>query len=378
LPSVSDPVFEKQRKWQNDYQTDLNNIASYLADDYRGEKYSNFDPEHDPVLATVRDHKSYPVATDAAHPIDPTAITSPPNEADYAQLQAIVDEMGDLAPRLIASCVTAGKTCDAIQLKNVRNVMESAKAVLAVAGDNLKSLQTAQAAVVTNYAALDKVWLDFQNRIKLNNIRIADKLIVQDIPLGPDYGATDTGSIACSSDTTPAVSTTDAINFSVLFQNVPLFTVSAGLLTTFQAKNVIGTTQKLNSDGTFSTYFAVTDHAAAQVFPMAFANFRYWTPVLKTWWGQPENELVITNSVSGGIGVNSNTGTNQPEFFLGDAIGFSRVYIHVGAHFGRTESLGGGFQLNTVVPTGFTGAAPISWSYHPAFSIGFSVRIAPF
>lgn len=80
---------------------------------------------------------------------------------------------------------------------------------------------------------------------------------------------------------------------------------------------------------------------------MAFVNYRLWPPVLKNWWGQPENELVITNSASAGIGVNSNTGTNQPEFFVGDAIGFSRVYLHLGAHFGRTETLGGGFTLDT-------------------------------
>jgi hypothetical protein len=79
-----------------------------------------------------------------------------------------------------------------------------------------------------------------------------------------------------------------------------------------------------------------------------------------------------------GIGINSNSGTNQVEFFAGDAVSFSRVFIHAGVHFGRTESLGGGYSLGPV-PSGFTGTtAPINWSYHPAFSIGLSVRIAPF
>lgn len=111
-------------------------------------------------------------------------------------------------------------------------------------------------------------------------------MIVQDIHLGPDYGATDTGSITCTSDAAPTQATTDAINYSVLYQNVPALTASAELLTTFQNKTVIDTTPRLNKDGTFSTYFAVTDSAAAQVFPMAFVNYRFLRPVLKTWWGQ--------------------------------------------------------------------------------------------
>jgi hypothetical protein len=280
---------------------------------------------------------------------------------------------------LLDSCTKVGQICDRSVLKLVGQYVDSGKAFVAVAQDNLKALQTTQAAVVTSYNALDKVYLDFINRRDvLHTISVPKDVIVQDITLGPDYGATDTGTITCTLNATPAQPTTDAINYSVLYQNVPALTASVGLLTTFQAKNVIGTTQRLNPDGSVSTLFAITDHAAAQVFPMAFVNYRLWPPVLKTWWGQPESELVITNSISGGIGINPNTGTNQPEFFLGDAIGFNRVLIHLGAHFGRTENLGGGFQLNTVVPTGFTGSPPINWSYHPAFSIGFSVRLAPF
>jgi hypothetical protein len=370
---IAQPIFAKQMAWQNNYQTDLNTIARYIAQDYRGAQFSTFAPETDPQLATVRRHLAFPLAT------DPQSIASPPSELDYAALQALVDEMSTLQPRLIDACTKTGQNCDRDTLQTVGQLLDSSKAVLAVAQDNLKTLQTAQAAVVTGYTALDKVFLDFQNRLMiLHTVALAGNVLVQDIHLGPDYGATDTGTITCTSDAVPTQATTDAINYSVLYQNVPALTVSAGLLTTFLAKTEIGTAPQLNKDGTFSTYFAVTDSARAQVFPMAFVNYRILPPVLKTWWGQPENELVISNSVSAGIGVNSNTGTNQPEFFLGDAIGFSRVYIHLGAHFGRTESLGGGFQLNTVIPSGFSGSAPINWSYHPAFSIGLSVRIAPF
>src|ERR1019366_896747 len=116
VPGVAGPLFEKQKRWQDLYQADLNDIAKYLADDYRGEKFSKFDPEHDSSLTTVRGHRSYPVATDSASPIDATAITSPPSQADFSQLEAIVDEMSDIAPRLINSCVTAGSICNSSRL----------------------------------------------------------------------------------------------------------------------------------------------------------------------------------------------------------------------------------------------------------------------
>ncbi len=114
-------------------------------------------------------------------------------------------------------------------------------------------------------------------------------------------------------------------------------------MVTFLAKNEYGTQPEFdgptsitttNPNGTYTLYFRRTDYARASVFPMAFVNYRLGSPTLKTWWGEPNNEMVFTNNVSAGIGVNSNTGTNQPEFFAGYAAGFSRVLLHVGAHFG--------------------------------------------
>jgi len=370
LPATRD-VYSKQTKWLTAYQTDIKIMAAYLAQDYRGAKYVSFVPETDPALGATRLHLAFPKAT---YPAGPDDI---PSELDYAALQPLADEMKSLETRLITSCTTAGKACDQNALETTGRLVDSANAFLSVAQDNLKTLQTAQAAVVTSYTALDKVYLDFQQRLTQGTVQVSNNLLIQDIHLPPDYGATDTGSISCVSDALATQATTDSINYSILYQNIPIFTVSAGLLITFQEKKEIGTQPAL-VNGTSNTYFTVTDSARAQVFPMAFTNFRIAPPILKTYFGQHENELVITSNASAGIGVNSNTGTNQPEFFAGYALGLNRVYVHLGAHFGRTESLGGGYTLNTIVPTGFAGAAPINWSYHPAFSIGFSVRLAPF
>jgi hypothetical protein len=379
-------VADKQNTWQALYKADTDELTKYIAADYRGTLYSKFDPDNDPELATVQSHTKFPPIS-----INAGDVSNPPSEIDYAPLQALIDEMKALQPRLIAACTTpdaAGKppaACNPEILAKTAELIDQANGIMLVLQDDLKSLQTAQAAIVTSVAVLHKIRVDFNARIKAKTVEAVvlapgkvDKILVQTIPLGTDYGATDTGTISCSTDTSPAVPTTDTINYAILYQNVPAFTVSAGLLTTFLEKRIIGTTQQLDADGkTVDTVFAVTDSARASVFPMAFVNYRVAPPILKTWWGQPNSELVISHNVSAGIGINSNTGTNQPEFFGGYAIGFSRVLIHAGLHYGRTESLGGGFSYGKV-PPGFTGAAPIDWSYHPAFAFGFSVRIAPF
>jgi hypothetical protein len=366
-------VFLKQQKWLVQYQKDVEDIAKYVAQDYRGVAYSNFHPRDDSKLDEVRHHVALP-NTKGPDPL--------PTENDYAHLQALVDQMSDLQKVLTESCSSVAKgRCQPSILEQIETPLDSAKAVLLVAQDNLKTLQTAQATVLAAYIAVVKVYDDYVLRRDTLHIVIVDTSegtasLSQDIYLGPDYGATDTGSINCVNDAAPTQATTDAITFSVLYQNIPRVTVSAGLLTTFLPKTIIGVQEVAGSSNAPTNYFKVTDSSRAQVFPMAFFNLRTFGPLLTTWPGQPENELVIANSVGAGIGINPNTGTNQAEFFVGDAVSFGRVYIHLGAHFGRTESLGGGFQLNT--PTNGLTSAPINWNYHVGFSIGLSVRLAPF
>lgn len=369
-------ITKKQTVWQGYYQTDSDAMVTYLFTDYRGVNYTQFDPDGTPALAAVRAH----IATSS---IAANGYTDayPPNELDYAKLQMLIDQMKSLQSRLINNCTTSGKQCDQEILHATTHLVDQANAYMSIIQDNFKNLQAAQSTLATSFTALHKIEVDYKDRLVSGQIRIASGVLMQDFTLGADYSAMDTGTISCSSDTSPAVATTDAIYYSITFQNIPAFTVSAGLLTTFLQKNEYGVTQQLNNTTTppsTTTVFAITDSARASVLPMAYVNYRIGRPTLKTWWGEPNNELIIANNVSMGIGINSNSGTNQVEFFAGDAVSFSRVFIHAGVHFGRTESLGGGYSLGPV-PSGFTGTtAPINWSYHPAFSIGLSVRIAPF
>jgi hypothetical protein len=152
------------------------------------------------------------------------------------------------------------------------------------------------------------------------------------------------------------------------------------LLTSFLGKRIIGIADENSppSNPPVDTQvFAVTDRAQVQLVPMAFVNYRIF-PYTSSHYGKgKESELVWATHLSAGVGVNPNTGTNQPEFFFGLGIGLNRFVLHPGIHVGRTQNLGGGYLLGTTVP-GTLMSAPISWSYHMAFSIGFSVRVAPY
>jgi len=276
--------------------------------------------------------------------------------------------------------------CELKALRKVDEILDRAKATMALIASNNAALQTAQTNLKTNYMALAKVVDDFSRRKEQKIVSEDGGVLIQDFNLGTDRKATITGNLSCVSDVYGKTPTTDAINFSILYQDVPHWSASAGLLTTLQRKRIIGIVDQpvtpATNPPTFTPDFGITDQARAQVLPMAFVNYRltpyhfHYDKLMSHYGRNREDTLVWTAHVSGGIGVNSNNGANQPEFFLGLALGLNRFMIHPGFHFGRMQSLGGGYTLGTQAPDKIT--VPINWSYHPAFSIGFSVRLAPY
>jgi hypothetical protein len=387
LPAAQ-AIATKQSNWQQTYQTDLTALQDYQNADYRGQAWKTFDPLKDAKLNEVRKHITFPPITDDA--ADPN---NPPSEMDYVPLQALIDQLKALQPQLISACTaapTGKKKCSPEILASTSAVIEKVNSYLAVAGDNLKTLQTAQTGVVTAYNALLAQKHQFDLRKTANAFVETPQdptthltSLVQVIPLGTNYAATSPGTVSCATTATPSVATTDAINVSILYQNVPTLTASAGILVSFTQQNQYGIVQQMTTATATTpatTYSAIglTSSARAGVVPMAFFNIRVAPAKLTTWWHEPNNELIITHNVSAGLGINSNSGTNQAEFFGGYAVGFSRVLIHGGLDYGRSQGLAPGFSTGAL-PTGFTGTSvPVAWKYHPQFSIGFSVRVAPF
>jgi len=357
-------VVDEQKKAQSALESDLTKLSSYVGADYRGANWNVFNPGADSTLDGIR--------SDINNAL--------PSIMAAAPVQATADEMAGWAGDLHKSYDSKTDPDTVAALKQIDGTLAKSKATMSILSDYNAALKTAQTALRTSYLSTVKLYNDSKRLQDQKIIKVGpkDAFLMQDFPLATDRKTTITGSVSCVSDADGKTPTTDQISYSVLYQNVPILSASAGLLTTFQEKRVIGTTTtSATNPAGFNTIFAVTDSARAQVFPMAYFNWRFGNYLKTHWYKRPEDELDITTHLSAGIGVNPNTGTNQPEFFVGMALGFNKLMIHPGVHFGRTQTLGGGFTLNNVVPPGYSGPVPINWSYHPAFSIGFSVRVAP-
>jgi hypothetical protein len=176
-------VFTRQQEWLVKYQKDAEDIIKYAAEDYRKLAYSDFHPVDDQKLADVRKHVTLPDSK------GPDAL---PTESDYAHLQSLVDQMSDLQKILTEPCTSSGKgpSCRPSTLEGIETPLDSGKAIVAVAQDNLKTLQTAQAAVVTAYIALVKVYEDYLlRRDILKNVKeegpTGAQWLSQDIVPGP-------------------------------------------------------------------------------------------------------------------------------------------------------------------------------------------------
>jgi len=184
--------------------------------------------------------------------------------------------------------------------------------------------------------------------------------------LPADNNAKITGTVTCSNFFTKQP-IDDPVPFTVTYQNLPWATVSAGIVISSLNKRQIGT-QPIRTgtapDGTptFRVAFAETDTANSQIVPFSFFNF-YLSGTRK-----------LNLNLTGGIGLNPNNGSNQVEFFVGGALGFKNLYLHLGGHAGRWQELGGGFAIGETVPDKFP-AVPIGRRYSMKPAIGISYRL---
>jgi hypothetical protein len=175
------------------------------------------------------------------------------------------------------------------------------------------------------------------------------------------------GPVSCKSSVT-GKTTMEPIPVSILWQNPPRATLSASVLVSFVEKHSYGTaTLPANVTGMKVDSATVTDDTGrAQVVPFSWVNIR-----VKDW-----REGKFTFNVSPGIGVNTNSGSNQVEFALGPAFGYHRCYFFAGYHFARPASVGAGYTVGSLVPaSSFT--LPVSHSWHTGFGVGISYQLAP-
>ena len=120
------------------------------------------------------------------------------------------------------------------------------------------------------------------------------------------------------------------------------------------------------SGGTTTTNNTITENSSSNFhpLPLALASMRFWEP----------NEKV---SLAFSFGVAANirdqtSGGSTAEYLLGPTIELFRTFIvTTGVHLGSMASVGGGYSVNSVVPSTIT-SVPINTKYTAGFGLGIS------
>lgn len=199
----------------------------------------------------------------------------------------------------------------------------------------------------------------------------------KDLLLLPYSQQTATTPVTCSNTLTKKQSIPQ-ITVTIAYQKNPTLSVSIGPLLSTIPKQKLGTTAistGLDSMGkpTFKLVFAKVDSASVQIVPFAFLNVRFFEFKDKT---NPAKKSVYSLHGSLGVGVNPNSGTNEPEFFVGPSFGIKNLLIQVGDHIGRfQEGFNGGFNIGDTVPANFPTTLPIHKIYRNGFGIALSYRL---
>jgi hypothetical protein len=381
-------------------------LLSYLARDYRGVKWKKFNPMCLPPRTVGHNDCEVPEIIEIRNALR-TTLT--PGLA-VANVQGNLDILTGWQGLLHKNYEVSGELpATMADLEGIDREVDTAKALVTLLNNNLTALQGAQTTLRTAYLAAEKLqdsfyqlqgmsrnatpytdqdnYHDYTPDKSLTTTIFVDEAnhLFEDIGLATDRSDNLTGALSCVSTVDMKTPTTDNINYSVQYQDLPLLSLSTGILLTFQQKEVIGTTYVPSTDPTTGdptavAEFGITSSGRVQIFPMAFVNWRVgsyrWYHTVD--WGRTKEErLMLSTALSGGIGVNSNSGTSQAEFFGGPTIMLNKVLLSPGVHIGRVQRLTNGFILNTPEPTGFSGTPPVKWEYRPAFSIGVSFRVAP-
>lgn len=177
--------------------------------------------------------------------------------------------------------------------------------------------------------------------------------------------------LSCKDDIT-STPVADNIIFTAYYVKLPIIDLSAGVVFSLLGRRQIGvmspTSDQIKAGTNSNGTFAVTDSNRFQVIPMGILEIhnRGW----KCW------NYVCTLGMAVGAGPNNATGSAQAEFFEGLSFAVQRVSFLFGAHDGRVEELGGGFNIKDPLPT--AGYSPIinrRWSVHPAFGITYRIPL---
>ncbi|MFM9903652.1 MAG: hypothetical protein ACKVQJ_03665 [Pyrinomonadaceae bacterium] len=325
-------------------------------------------------------------AADLAHKLDDLFAKPPRNRNDY------VASFGVIKP-LLETALSGGEPTtepEEVRYPLVRErykvlvttgVPASDQPALAEAGRVLDDVAGLIASLKINTSALVAARVEMRTvRVYLNQVEYAvqngNPFEKEFVLLGYTQKAAET-SITCTNTFTKNV-TLSKLPVTVLYKNDPALSVSVGILLSTTAKQKLGIVPQrtgVDSNGvpTFKNVFGVADHARVQIVPFSFINYRLFYFGAKS---EPLAKPKYSLSLSAGVGVNPNSGSNEVEYFFGPALGIKNYLIQFGDHIGRFQKgLNGGFVLGDTVPANFPSTLPINKVYKHGFGIAISYRL---
>lgn len=185
----------------------------------------------------------------------------------------------------------------------------------------------------------------------------------------PDINAKLTGSFSCTSDISGKPTLDPPVVYTIIFQNTPRLSLTAGVLMSSLPRNSIGLEDVLDKreNDVVTSHKELREHPSTpQAIPFSFLNVRIGSP----WrWG----DRLMTFNVTPGIGLNPNNGDTHAEFFLGAALGFGNFFVTGGVHAGHKLRAANGFQPGDRPAGDLT--LPVETPWAPGGAVAVSYRI---
>jgi hypothetical protein len=204
----------------------------------------------------------------------------------------------------------------------------------------------------------------------LSTIRALDPSFTQTFTFVLDRNAKVSGTVSCVSRLS-SDSTMDPVSYSIVYQDLPRFSLSAGLLVSTLDRHSYSVEAQADSTVTSAgqlKYKIADASSALQAVPFSFVHYRVYA------W-RPRSLRDITLNGAGGIGVNPNGGTNEVELGFGPSIGIGNVFLEAGVHYGRPSVLGGGFRTGDTVFKDLPLPVTRAWTTGFAFSILYRIPL---
>ena len=152
----------------------------------------------------------------------------------------------------------------------------------------------------------------------------------------------------------------------ITYQNIPLFSASAGTIVSLLGKQTYGivtTPGSVTSGAVTSQYtIGVTSSSTTQFVPIGFLDV----------YGLGTRDKQI--DFQAGLGINPNGSKTRVEYFLGPAFDWKRVFISPGLHIAQAQYLANGYKVGETVSSQ---SFAVPTTYKTTLRFGISISYSP-